>query len=346
MDDAGAVMAELLAGEPDAVPPGDQPLLVGTGHAGLCAALCAAGAAPVIWSRRLSPGIALADTAPWPRPGACSAALVRLPKAKAELDLVLDAAAARLPAGAPIALFGGNDEGIRSAGSRLARYVDRVVTVAARRHCRVLCGRRAPTIEGLVGALEGWRAVGTIDLGDGPRPWVAYPGLFAGGRLDDGTRLLIGAMRRSEGDGPVLDFAAGTGVVAAAWQARHAGARVDLLDADTLALEASRENVPAARALLLATDLSGSDPAGYADIVSNPPIHAGVAEDHGVLERLVAEAPDHLRGEHGSLQIVVQRRVRIRHRLEAAFASVEATADDGRFTVWRATRRRGAQGRR
>lgn len=346
MDDAADVMADLLAAEPGAVAVGDRPLLVGTGHAGLLSALRATGAAPVMWSRRLSPGIAPEDVAPWPPSGPFSAALVRLPKAKAELDLALDAVASRLGPGAPIALVGGNDEGIRSAGSRLARYVDEVDTVAARRHCRMLLGRRAETIEGLVGTLAGWRMEGTIDLGDGLRPWIAYPGLFAGGRLDDGTRLLIAAMRRSGDDGPVLDFAAGTGVVAATWLARHPGAAVDLLDSDALALAASRENVPSARALRLGSGLPAADPAGYSDIVSNPPIHVGVAEDHEVLERLIAGAPDHLRSERGSLQLVVQRRVKVRRLLEAAFASVDVLADDGRFTVWRATSRRRSQCRR
>lgn len=343
MDPAAHLMAQALGTTAaGAVALGDRPLLVGMAEPALLAVLECRGAGAIVWSRRVLAGPPV-DAAPWPPAIPCTAALVRLPKAKAELDLLLDAAAARLPPGSPILLAGANNEGIRSAARHLDGVAEGVATLAVGNHCRVLAGVRRVGIDGLVGSLAGWRRVGTIDLGEGPRPWVSYPGLFAGGRLDDGTGLLLAHLPPLPAVARVLDFAAGTGTIAAAVAARWPAARIVALDNDTVALEAVRENVPGIRCIaslgvgaLRSADAGATGP--FDAILSNPPLHDGVAEDHGVALRLIAEAPSHL-APGGALQIVVQRRVGVRAALERAFEAVEAVADDGRFSVWRARRR-------
>jgi 16S rRNA (guanine1207-N2)-methyltransferase len=80
---------------------------------------------------------------------------------------------------------------------------------------------------------------------------------------------------------------------------------LDLLDDDAVALEAARENVAGAH-LVLGAGLADAGATDYAAILSNPPLHKGIAEDHALLEQLIADAPTHLRSG-GCLQIVVQR---------------------------------------
>ena len=87
---------------------------------------------------------------------------------------------------------------------------------------------------------------------DGPRNWATYPGLFAGGGLDVMTLALLAQLPPSPAGGRVLDFACGSGTIAATLLARAAargdgGLRVHLLDADAVALHAARQNVPGAR---------------------------------------------------------------------------------------------------
>ena len=75
----------------------------------------------------------------------------------------------------------------------------------------------------------------------------------------------------------------------------------------------------------------------YAAILSNPPLHKGIAEDHALLEQLIADAPAHLRAG-GCLQIVVQRRIPLERLLAKHFADVTVPAENGRYRVWRARR--------
>ncbi len=322
---------DVLIGVLPDITSGAAPLLAGSTDARLVAALKAIGGQPAVWTRRT--GTDVAATA-WPAHGAYTSALVRMPKSKQELDFLLDAIASKLAANAPITVFGANDEGIRSAGARLDRFVDGVTTLDTRRHCRVITGPRRTEIAGLRGNLPDWRQVASIDLGSGPRPWIVYPGLFAHGRLDDGTRLLLTHLPPLAPSAHVLDYAAGAGVIAAAVRERHATVHLDLIDNDALALVAARENVPDARTIA-GDRLRTVGAQRYDAILSNPPIHDGVAENPEVLRRLIAEASAHL-AIGGVLQFVVQRRVKVRPLLEAAFSAIDILADDGRFTVWRA----------
>lgn len=322
---------DVLIGVLPDIASGSHPLVAGSPDARLVSVLAASGAKPTGWNRRSgSSGTASA----WPAPGPYSSAFVRMPKSKEELDFTLDAVASGLPAGAPITVFGANDEGIRSAGARLERFVETVTTLDTRRHCRVICGPRRSQIEGYRGQLALWRHEAALDLGRGSRPWITYPGVFAHGRLDDGTRMLIADLPTLAPAAHVLDYASGTGIIAAAVREAYPNARLDLLDTDAIALSAAAENVPDAR-ILPGDTLRAAGAQKYAAILSNPPIHDGVAENLGVLERLITDAPTRLEAG-GVLQFVVQRRVKVRPLLEAAFSGIDMIADDGRFTVWRA----------
>lgn len=329
-DPATGVVMGLL----DQLAPGERPLVVEEASGELQVGLAARGCAAQAWLRNVGAG---GEARAWPPAGPFSAAFVRVPKAKGALDLALHASASVVPVGAPIVLFGANDEGIRSAGSRLAAVTEDVQTLDTRRHCRVLMGLRRGTIEGLKARLSDWRTVGGIEIGGAQRAWVSYPGLFAGGRLDDGTAMLLAHLPDLSAGGRVLDFGCGTGVIGAAILAKQPQAAVDLVDTDALAIEAVRENVPSGRAML-GDRLAAVGKGRYDAIVSNPPLHAGVEEDHGAMQRLIREAPGRLNGG-GVLQLVVQRRVKAGELMQEAFGTVAVVAEDGRYRVLRSMRR-------
>ena len=321
------------------VEPGEAPLVVGEASGRLSAALAHPGTEPRRWLRRAGGDV---TAAAWPPAGPFSAAFIRLPKAKDELRFLLDAASAAIPPTAPLVVFGANDEGIKSAAHVLEAFAEPVKTLATRRHCRVIAGERRREIPGLIGHLAGWRGEIAIDLGRGARRWATYPGLFARGQMDDGTRLLLASLPPIPPGARILDFAGGTGVIAAALGDRVADARIELIDADALAVLAARENVPNVQ-VFLGADLQCVATKRYTMIISNPPVHQGVAEDRTVLDHLIATAPSLILAG-GLLQIVVQRRIKAVAQLEAAFGNAEVVADDGRFTVLRAraqARRRG-----
>jgi 16S rRNA (guanine1207-N2)-methyltransferase len=165
------------------------------------------------------------------------------------------------------------------------------------------------------------------------RPWITYPGLFADGELDAGTRLLLVSLEQLPNPGRVLDYGCGTGVIARAVLDANPTSEVEAMDIDVLALAALVENAPTAKPLL-----GDRLPANttWNRIVSNPPIHVGVREDHTALTRLIETAPTHLT-KGGDFVVVVQRRLPLDTQLAASFSKVEILADDGRYRVWRAT---------
>jgi len=291
------------------------------------------GVAPVLWNRRAD---TIGQAQPWPPAGPFDAALLRLAKARDERDMAAHACLGALAPGGQLVLWGGNDEGIRSAAGALARLCGSVDTLAVGGHGRVLATPRHAGPLPLRASLEAWRTVAELQIGASTRPWVSYPGIFAAGRIDEGTGLLLGVLPQLKAGARVLDYGCGSGVIGATLLASEATLRLDLMDNDTVALEAARENVPAARTVL-GTGLADLAGATYGAILSNPPLHRGIAEDHALLNELIAGAPSRL-APGGLLQIVVQRRIALERLLARHFATVTVAAETGRFRVWRAFR--------
>ena len=191
-----------------------------------------------------------------------------------------------------------------------------------------------------------------VDWGSGSRAWTFYPGVFAYGRLDPATALLIAALPDVPDGSRVLDFGAGTGPVGAAVMERS-GPRteVHLLEPDAISLAAAEVNVAGATRIvghgLSAVAGQGRATAAgpYDLIVSNPPIHAAGAQSLRTVEGLVRGASATLT-KGGSLLLVAQRRLPVPRLLEQAFRDVRTAADEGQFRVWHATGTRALSARR
>jgi 16S rRNA (guanine1207-N2)-methyltransferase len=293
--------------------------------------LAARGLAYRIWNRRLGRH---GTAEPWPAAGPYDAALLRLPRAKAEQEMAAHACLSVLAPGGRLVVYGGNDEGIRSVAVLIARACGEVETLATRGHGRVLAARRPAEASRLRGALAAWRSVKRLEIGGSMRDWVSYPGVFAADRIDEGTGLLVGALPPLGEAARVLDYGCGSGMIAASAIAGAPGIGLDLLDLDAVALAAAGENVAAARRILGAS-LAATGAARYDAILSNPPLHRGATEDHALLHQLIGDAPRHLVAG-GVLQIVVQRRVPLDQLLAKSFAAVSVPAENSRYRVWRA----------
>jgi 16S rRNA (guanine1207-N2)-methyltransferase len=299
-------------------------------------AIRSAGAAVVSWRRFAGTG---ATATPWPADGAFAGAVIRLPGGWDAFRMVLHAACARLPAGAPIWIYGGSEEGIVSVPNHLDGLADGVETVALKKRTRVLrLVRSDASVEGAPakGGQTDWRSehdIAVPGVGD-PLRLVFYPGCFAHGRLDEGTRLLLENLPAVKEGARVLDFACGTGVIAAAVRARTPDARLTLLDADALALDAAKENVAGAE-FLPGDGMDAVDPAARYDLIaSNPPIHVGRQEDFSVLTALLEVGLKRLRPK-GALVFVVQRTAGVGRLISAQKRKSEMLAETPAFQVWR-----------
>ncbi len=254
-------------------------------------------------------------------------AIVRMPRERERLGLLLAIARAALGPGGTVALVGHNKAGIRGARRRLGEAVGPPSVLDARAHCRLLVADAVVDVG--AASLAAWRT--TFDV-DG-LTIVSYPGVFSHGELDDGTRLLLEALPASWGGERVLDVGCGSGVITASLA--RAGARVTAVDVDALALHATRETMEENRleATVEAADVFPD--ASFDAIVSNPAFHRGIRTTTEMSERLIAEAREHL-ARRGRLWIVANRFLDYGSSLERAFRSVEVVAADPGYRVWRA----------
>ena len=279
----------------------------------------------------------------WPPSGPFDAATLRLPRAKDELDMAVHAAASVLEVGAHLWVYGANDEGAGSAGRVIETLMGTARTVGSGGRCRVLEVVRKPDRPSPRGTLDAWRRSmsleipGSLEFPGAPREWISYPGIFADGGLDAGTCALLESIvtlqRTLQLAGRrVLDFGCGSGVIGAFISALEPTARVDLLDADAVALAAAGENVPGAR-LIPSDGFDALSLERYDLIVSNPPYHEGKAQSARVVEGLVRGASDHLEFG-GSLILVTQRRFPLAALMKSTFETVETVLDAGPHRVW------------
>ncbi|MDE2981190.1 MAG: methyltransferase [Gemmatimonadota bacterium] len=330
---AGEVAAEWARTRPrGAAPTADATVLVlGDLSPRLADALEDLGHTVTRWHRLPSPNQL---HTPWPPPGRCGEVWVRMPRSSLEAAMLLHAAAARVDDGRRTHLYGANNEGIRSAARHFPDGSDEPRAALIKRRCRVLTAVRSappPHPDGL----DNWKFSAPVDWGTGERPWTFYPGVFAYGRLDPATALLIEALPEIPAGSRVLDFGAGTGPIGAAVLERGGrDTEVHLLEPDAVSLAAAAANVPGAT-LRAASDLSDV-PGRFDLIVTNPPIHVGSAQSLRTVEALAQAAPAAL-AKGGSLLLVAQRRLPLARVLGDSFGDVRPLVDKGQFRVWRAT---------
>jgi 16S rRNA (guanine1207-N2)-methyltransferase len=229
--------------------------------------------------------------------------IVNQPRQKALLRMLLDAVAGLLADGGTVWLAGENKAGIKSADKLLKARFGQVRKLDNARHCTLFeAGNALPHA-----AFEpaAYREKWLLDLQPGEIRVVSYPGVFAHGRLDEGTSLLLQALGDVDITGEVLDFACGAGVVGACIASVHPGCRLTLLDSSALALRSSAETFAAnhCEAGFLASDGLSEVTAKYDFIISNPPIHAGVKTDSRLGVRLLENAHQFL--NPGGMLIVV-----------------------------------------
>lgn len=279
---------------------------------------------------------------PWPPEGTCDAALLQMPREKRAFEMQLHAATARLAPGGTLWVFGANDEGIRSAPRLMKNLYEDIDTVAIKARHRLLSARERVETIGLRPDIEDWRETIGLAVPLGPEDvrkmkFVSYPGVFAEGRLDAGTELLLQNLPGDAIRSHVLDFGCGIGVIAAALQERQRGIRTVLLDVDSVALHAAGQNLPGATCA--AGDGWGAlEEARIRErfdlIATNPPFHSQRDEDFALMRNLIAGAPSHLL-PRGRLVLVTQRTIGVGRLFDQAFPGrARLLAEDRRYQVW------------
>lgn len=174
----------------------------------------------------------------------------------------------------------------------------------------------------------------------------AFGGAFAGAALDIGTRFLLEQLTDAgaapSADRDTIDFACGTGVIAAWLALRHPALHVLATDQSAAAVASTRATAEAngvAGRIEVIRDLGlESRPSGSASFIAlNPPFHAGAAVPVGVAEPLFAEAGRVL-SPGGELWAVWNSPLQYRAALERLVGPTRQVARNAKFTVTMSTR--------
>ena len=276
------------------------------------------------------------ETVPTGEPEPASV-ILHLPREKQRLIMLLHAIASDLPPDARLLLVGENRAGIKSSRRHLEQFFTSVEKLDSARHCALFTasGPVAPEPFTLDAYADRW----AVDFGDRRIETVSLPGVFAHGRLDGGSRLLLDTLGRLDPGGSVLDFAAGSGVIGCALLAASDSIDLTLLDVSAVAIESTRRTLAAndLNASVLASDGLSELQGRFDWIVSNPPFHRGVANDLETAERFFREAGTFLK-EGGRIVIVCNRHLPYQKWMQTSFDRVERLAQNREFMIILAAR--------
>ncbi|MCP2637725.1 methyltransferase [Microbacterium sp. HD4P20] len=172
----------------------------------------------------------------------------------------------------------------------------------------------------------------------------AFGGVFAGTSIDIGTRFLLDHLPVAlPGVDEAIDFACGTGVVAASLALRNPELRLYACDQSAAAVASARAtasaNGVADRVTVVRDDMLAARGDASASLIAlNPPFHSGAAVHEALAPRMFADAARVLRSG-GELWTVWNSGLRYRPALERLVGPTRQVARNAKFTVTASTKR-------
>ncbi len=250
-----------------------------------------------------------------------AAAIVCLPRSKTEaLDLMATAMRDVVPGG-PVMIDGQKTDGVDAIlkQCRAAGLFTKDGFSKAHGKAFVMAAGPVPA---------DWQAVPAQVEGG----FQTLPGVFSADGPDRGSLLLAAALP-AKLPARVADLGAGWGFLARAILARDGVKELDLVEADVVALDCARVNIPDARARFHWADATTfRAPKLWDAVVMNPPFHAGRDADPALGMAFLKAAQRGL-APNGSLWLVANRHLPYQATLITLFREVEDVGGDGAFRV-------------
>jgi 16S rRNA (guanine1207-N2)-methyltransferase len=261
-----------------------------------------------------------------------AAAVVFVPRARAEARALVAEAAGRVVAGGPIWLDGAKTDGIDSLLKDVRARAD-LSPPLSKAH-----GKVAMLANPGRDVFADWAAAATH-----PAPgFVALPGCFSASGVDTGSAALAAVLPRDL-RGRVADLGAGWGWLSAEILQSPKVSALHLVEAEWAALQSARANVTDPRAEFHWADVRAGVRLPPLDVVvMNPPFHVGRAGDPSLGAAFIRAAAG-LLVPSGQLYMVANRHLPYEEILRQAFGEVEdlqrpGAAGAAGFKLFRAAR--------
>ena len=262
--------------------------------------------------------------------------LLQVPRSLAELDEIAGEIA-RWADPSVVVFAGGRIKHLSlTMNTVLTKHFGRLDVSLARQKSRVLIAREPLTRESEYPVREFNQELGF---------WVcAHGAVFAGAKLDLGTRLLVSVLDGALADAvTAIDLGSGTGILAASLARARPGISVIATDQSAAAVASSLATMTANdlgdRVAVVRDDGLKNQPDSSVDlIVLNPPFHVGATVHTGLAERMFREAARVLR-PGGELWTVYNSHLAYRSTLQSLIGSTREVVRNNRFTVTASRRR-------
>lgn len=183
------------------------------------------------------------------------------------------------------------------------------------------------------GDFSDWSATDTPLPGD----FITRPGVFSADGVDKGSAALIASLP-STLKGRIADLGAGWGLLAHHALQQNAVEHVDLVEANAIALDCARRNIPDPRAHFLWGDATRyQTKAPYDTVLSNPPFHTGRKGDPELGRAFIRTAAQIVKGS-GQFIMVANRHLPYEDTLLQYFREVAEIGGTPGFKVIRAAK--------
>ncbi len=255
--------------------------------------------------------------------GPYAAAVVIVPRAKAEARALLAEAVRHCPGGM-ILVDGQKTDGTDSL-FKACRARTQIIGQMTKAHGRAFWFTAAPVF-------DDWQAAPAT--ADGFR---TLPGVFSADGIDPASALLAQHLPAKPGR-HLADLGAGWGYLSARALENTGIEELHLVESDAAALDCARHNVTDPRARFHWADVRRWEPPVLFDtVITNPPFHQGRKGVPELGQSFIATARRILR-PGGRLLLVANRHLPYEATLAGAFGKVEELAGDGKFKILQASR--------
>jgi 16S rRNA (guanine1207-N2)-methyltransferase len=257
--------------------------------------------------------------------------LLQLPKTLAELDEVADAVA-RYAAPHTVLLAGGRIKHMSlGMNAVLQRHFSDVQPQLARQKSRVLVARDPRPVTGPP-PFPVAESNSELEL-----TVCARGAVFAGTKLDIGTRFLLRYLPDMPSAGNVVDLGCGTGILAAMYAKSHPESKVTATDQSAAAVDSARATAEAnglgGRVTVLQDDAMSSLPDSSAGLILlNPPFHLGASVHAGAGIKMFRAAGRVLE-PGGELWTVYNSHLQYLPALERYVGPTRVAGRNAKFTV-------------
>ena len=290
---------------------------------------------------RLKEAGANADFGDFPEPDTVTAGhlVLTLPRSKRRLDMMLNSARSLLPGNGRLWLAGENRAGIKSSPKLLENWFGRVRKLDSARHCS-LYEALDPVTQNPFNAGD-YQCEWRLDHKGFKLNIRSWPGVFAHGKLDEGTRLLLDQLPGLRIKGSVLDFGCGCGVIAACLATAFPETDITMIDSDALAMRSAAATIESNQmwARILPGDGLAALHQRFDLIVTNPPFHKQSRTDMNMSMQLLEPVRNFL-NPRGQLLMVANRHIPYRKWLDRIFGNHDVLASNPQFQVLHAVQSR------